>query len=296
MSYMPTLRMGSIGQHVRNLQSALNLWPKSISNQLNPDGIFGPKTDAKVREYQRGNHLACDGIVGSMTWGALAVLLQQALQAANLGDRIVAAANRALNLWGWPTDVRPNKMLPYIAAAYCADPQDSSRPRQGAVGLATIFQGAGIYSLKCLSISTKAVTQWQNQTNEGQIWRNQNDLPAWCGIFCYFVYSFAGINIGGWSNHKSNVVGRKLRTINGPENAFKGCIGNITKGNHHFIVTDNLPGESRILSIDGNAWGPEFPDNNALGCRSVIRRRSYTYQTLKSENARFYFPDVSHMT
>ena len=297
MSSLPTLRRGSVGQYVRNLQSALNLWSKSITPLLSIDGIFGSKTDGKVREYQRGNNLLCDGIVGAMTWGALSVLLQQIAQISNrdntAGDRIVTAAKRALNLWGWPAVVQRNNMSSAIAAAYCADPTDPKRPRQGGVALATIFQGAGMYTANCFTITAEAERQWQNQTDAGQRWRNQHDLPAWCGIFCYFVYFFAGINTGGWLNHSNNIKSGKFRTISGAENAFKGCIGNITKGNHHFIVTKNLPKESKILSIDGNAWGPEFPDNYSLGCRSVIRKRSYTYKYLKSQNAKFYFPDTS---
>lgn len=298
MSHLPTLRWGSIGQDVRNLQAALNLWPGSTRQPLNADGIFGPKTNARVREYQQGNHLVCDGIVGPLTWGALAELLKQIGQVTNIdktvSGRIVTAANRALNLWGWRGEVTRNKMLPSIAAAYCADPKDPFRPRQGGVGLATIFQGAGIYSARCYTITAKAEGKWQAPPSLAkQTWLNQNDLPAWCGIFCYFVYFFAGINTGGWPNHSSNVKSGRFRVISGPENAFEGCIGRITKGNHHFIVTKNLPEESKILSIDGNAWGPEFPDNFSKGYRSVIRKRSYTYQYLKSQNATFYFPDKS---
>jgi peptidoglycan hydrolase-like protein with peptidoglycan-binding domain len=59
------IRFGARGDYVRQIQSCLN----NVNNAgLATDGIFGPLTDAAVRNYQRANGLAVDGIVGPITW------------------------------------------------------------------------------------------------------------------------------------------------------------------------------------------------------------------------------------
>lgn len=53
---------------VRQLQQLLN---EKMGAGLQVDGIFGPKTEKAVRDYQTANRLQVDGIVGPKTWGAL---------------------------------------------------------------------------------------------------------------------------------------------------------------------------------------------------------------------------------
>jgi N-acetylmuramoyl-L-alanine amidase len=59
----PVLRRGSTGPAVRELQGLLG--------GLNVDGIFGPLTEGRVREFQRAERINVDGIVGPITWGRL---------------------------------------------------------------------------------------------------------------------------------------------------------------------------------------------------------------------------------
>ena len=59
---MPVLRRGARGETVALMQRLL---------MVKDDGIFGPKTDTAVRDFQTANGLGRDGIVGQATWTAL---------------------------------------------------------------------------------------------------------------------------------------------------------------------------------------------------------------------------------
>ena len=68
---LPILRKG---QHageppVERLQFIL-IFVKG-TDDLDVDGIFGPNTEACVRNFQQNENLSADGIVGKQTWTAL---------------------------------------------------------------------------------------------------------------------------------------------------------------------------------------------------------------------------------
>jgi len=71
----PTLRRGSKGASVSDLQTRLNTWRSRTYGVKLPalvvDGDFGSKTHAMVVEFQRRKALTVDGVVGPQTWGAL---------------------------------------------------------------------------------------------------------------------------------------------------------------------------------------------------------------------------------
>lgn len=62
---MNTLRNGSKGTQVKVLQFLLNEFGYDCGEA---DGIFGKKTTAAVKEYQKANGLTADGICGKNTW------------------------------------------------------------------------------------------------------------------------------------------------------------------------------------------------------------------------------------
>lgn len=59
---MGTLKKGSRGEAVKELQKALHLYE---------DGIFGALTEEAVKEFQKENGLTADGIVGEKTWAKI---------------------------------------------------------------------------------------------------------------------------------------------------------------------------------------------------------------------------------
>lgn len=62
------MRRGDAGESVRELQDALSF----LGYAIDVDGVFGPATDATVRDFQRDHGLVVDGIVGPITRAAIA--------------------------------------------------------------------------------------------------------------------------------------------------------------------------------------------------------------------------------
>jgi peptidoglycan hydrolase-like protein with peptidoglycan-binding domain len=54
---------------VERLQFMLNF--VKGADDLDVDGIFEPKTEAAVRDFQQNENLSVDGIVGQQTWTTL---------------------------------------------------------------------------------------------------------------------------------------------------------------------------------------------------------------------------------
>jgi peptidoglycan hydrolase-like protein with peptidoglycan-binding domain len=75
-SLIITVRQGSVGPAVRAVQDQINFRNNKDGRTLAVDGIFGSKTAAAVRAFQRAMSVqvpgfAVNGIVGPQTWQAL---------------------------------------------------------------------------------------------------------------------------------------------------------------------------------------------------------------------------------
>jgi peptidoglycan hydrolase-like protein with peptidoglycan-binding domain len=64
------ITQGAKGADVRAIQDVLNFHIRRLT-ALKVDGIFGPRTHARVVEFQKSNQLKPDGIVGPKTLGKL---------------------------------------------------------------------------------------------------------------------------------------------------------------------------------------------------------------------------------
>ena len=69
MNNGPTIQNGSTGNDVRRLQRILVMIKSLGFTEI--DGAFGAKTEGAVKDFQSGNGLTADGIVGPQTWNAL---------------------------------------------------------------------------------------------------------------------------------------------------------------------------------------------------------------------------------
>ena len=76
ISQGPILRLNDGIEHTSpELNDEVQRLQKELSQEgflLNPDGRFGPETEAAVKRFQREHGLNDDGVVGPLTWAALA--------------------------------------------------------------------------------------------------------------------------------------------------------------------------------------------------------------------------------
>lgn len=72
---MPTLKLGSTGNVVKNLQALLNLWTTQTGayEPILVDGLFFKVTEERLKLYQRLQGLYVDGICAEKTWSDILI-------------------------------------------------------------------------------------------------------------------------------------------------------------------------------------------------------------------------------
>ena len=280
------LKVGSTGPLVKLMQMALNVGESTLQ-PLAEDSAFGPKTKARVVEFQGQRNLVQDGVVGQYTAGELQslvdliVMINVAMPSDHtaIRKRITNTAESMLAISGWP-ETSQGLPLPHqvhkISGRNCVGPKidpSGSRLRQGGEVLANIYISAGGNAVtvapRCKVItSTMQGLYASGEPTASQ--RNTHDVGHWCGIFAMSVLRTAGLRTSGFP---FKVYGDKpeFRSIS-PRDVLPGDIGVYEPtddgANHHFVVVDIDPTSLKIKSIDGNA-----------GAFQTIVRRNYTAST-----------------
>ena len=64
-----TLHAGATGADVKRLQRILVMMKLAVPDAI--DGVYGPQTVSSVKDFQSGEGLTADGVVGPLTWQKL---------------------------------------------------------------------------------------------------------------------------------------------------------------------------------------------------------------------------------
>lgn len=80
-----TIKLGDTGDDVKRLQRVFAR--NKVFGPHEVDGVFGPRTEQAVRDFQQSNGLAADGVVGPITWSHVHPYREASptLQAGSLG-------------------------------------------------------------------------------------------------------------------------------------------------------------------------------------------------------------------
>jgi hypothetical protein len=223
-----------------NLQAALNLLP-SLLEALAVDGRFGPKTRARVIEFQRLVRIATDGDVGPETMGRLLALVPDLSAAvATSAQRTAVVSLAFLERWGaggWVNAVKAEAL---------AEPGSNKRLRRGYPRLLEYFRLADPNEVF-------ARTNIKYLATENTL----APCPHWCGIFAVWAHKAAGTpGLGNWVQGVGISAVSGFRRLGANEIPMPADIGYLSSFNHHVLVRRAYPGSGGQLlfdTIEGNS-------------------------------------------
>src|SRR4029450_126045 len=140
---MPTtIKLGDTGDDVKRLQRVF-----ARNKELGPedvDGVFGPKTDPAVKDFQQSNGLVVDGVVGPTTWSHVHPYREASptLQSGSLGP-VVAMLQKVLKTGFRYAGAIDGVFGPVIAAVVRQYQINSGLPVTGVVDERTWMGPAG---------------------------------------------------------------------------------------------------------------------------------------------------------
>ena len=156
MNSGPSIRSGSAGSDVRRLQRLL-VEMKILSFER-IDGNFGSATEAAVKDFQSGNGLTADGIVGPQTWSKLPADPQTPRLARGATGTAVSALQKGLKTYSAQNAAADPGAIdgdfgPRTEAAVRAYQSDRGVSADGVVGDRTWWVPAGAAGATLASLS-----------------------------------------------------------------------------------------------------------------------------------------------
>ena len=219
-----TLMHGSEGPDVVGLQTKLNQRYPTSMPPLITDGCFGPKTKARVIEFQGTKKLVGDGIVGPLTWEAING--QSVAVPGSVADTIIKRAEAQVGTIDYSRRI-------------------GGEPH-GWKHLRTILASANY------------------RYPDAELMRTANPGPgggvSWCGIFAVYCYQLANICTVRWLP-VIGPVGPIKKVSPGAGYMKPGFYASVKPGdigydyqlkNHYFIIASINRDTGYMISIDGN--------------------------------------------
>jgi Putative peptidoglycan binding domain len=250
----PTLRVWAQGPSVRTLQQGLNTALSFLTPPLADDGIFGPKTLARVRELQSRAKLAVDGVVGPNTWNTLEMVLAGTLTL--VGGALASGAqlideNPVRNAIA---RVAHDEWLNYGATVHAKhggayDPARKLNFRRGYQRLLRYFRTSAPApgNPNSTYFGDDGVTYLHHP---GQL----TPMPDWCGIFALWAVRTALVPVGTWQ------MGSGINGVTGfisTKTPRRGDVAFLAQPKQHHAVVHTVyqdtQGNDRIVTIDGNS-------------------------------------------
>ena len=219
-----TLMYGSAGADVVELQTKLNQRHPTSLPPLMKDGSFGPKTRARVVEFQGKGKLEPDGIVGPLTWEAING--QSEAVPGSVADRIIKRAEQQVGMINYAMRV-------------------AGEPR-GWKHLRTILESANY------------------RYPDAEVMRTANPGPgkgvSWCGIFAVYCYRLASLTTVSWQPN-IGPVGPIKKVLPGAGYMKPGFWASVKPGDigydfelnsHYFVIASINRDTGYMITIDGN--------------------------------------------
>ena len=234
------LTEGSVGPPVVDLQAALNLLP-SLLLVLSLDGKFGPKTTARVKEFQKLARIAVDGDVGPETMRQLLGLIPDLNAAVAISAQRTAVVTVA-NLERFGAGAWVNA----VKAESFTEPGSKKALRKGYLRLLEYFRltdPSEVFARDNIKYLAKENTL--------------APCPHWCGIFALWAHKTAGTpGVGTWVQGVGISAVPGFRTLKATELPMPADIGYVGgQWQHHVLIRQARPKNGLLVfdTVEGNS-------------------------------------------